>query len=39
MNLTDRINEDIKQAMLKKEPKDKLEALRAIKVGIIAREN
>ena len=32
MNLFDQINEDIKKAMLNKEPKDRLEALRANKI-------
>ena len=35
MVLFDRVNEDIKNAMLKREPKDKLEALRAIKAAFI----
>jgi uncharacterized protein len=35
MNLFDQINEDIKKAMLNKEPKDKLEALRAIKAAFL----
>lgn len=35
MNLFDQINEDIKKAMLNREPKDKLEALRAIKAAFL----
>jgi uncharacterized protein len=35
MELFDQINEDIKKAMLNKEPKDKLEALRAIKAALL----
>lgn len=35
MSLFDQINEDIKKAMLNKEPKDKLEALRAIKAAFL----
>jgi uncharacterized protein len=35
MNLFDQVNEDIKQAMLKKEPKERLEALRAIKAAFL----
>lgn len=35
MSLFDQINEDIKQAMLKKEPKDKLESLRSIKAAFL----
>lgn len=35
MSLFDKINEDIKHAMLNKEPKDKLEALRAIKAAFL----
>jgi uncharacterized protein YqeY len=35
MGLSEQINEDIKKAMLNKEPKDKLEALRAIKAAFI----
>ena len=35
MTLFDQINEDIKKAMLNKEPKDKLEALRAIKAALL----
>jgi uncharacterized protein len=35
MALFDQINEDIKKAMLNKEPKDKLEALRAIKAAFL----
>ena len=35
MNLFDQINEDIKKAMLNKEPKERLEALRAIKAAFL----
>jgi hypothetical protein len=35
MSLFEQINEDIKKAMLNKEPKDKLEALRAIKAAFL----
>jgi uncharacterized protein YqeY len=35
MSLFDQINEDIKKAMLNKEPKDRLEALRAIKAAFL----
>jgi uncharacterized protein len=35
MSLFDQINEDIKKAMLNKEPKDKLEALRAVKAAFL----
>ena len=35
MNLFDQISEDIKKAMLNKEPKDKLEALRAVKAALL----
>ena len=35
MSLFDQINEDIKKAMLNREPKDKLEALRAIKAAFL----
>jgi hypothetical protein len=35
MGLFEQINEDIKNAMLNKEPKDKLEALRAIKAALL----
>lgn len=35
MSLFDQVNEDIKKAMLNKEPKDKLEALRAIKAAFL----
>jgi uncharacterized protein len=35
MGLFEQINEDIKRAMLNKEPKDKLEALRAIKAALL----
>ena len=35
MTLFDQINEDIKKAMLNKEPKDRLEALRAIKAALL----
>jgi uncharacterized protein len=35
MSLFDIINEDIKKAMLNKEPKEKLEALRAIKAAFL----
>ena len=35
MSLFDIINEDIKKAMLNKEPKDKLEALRSIKAAFL----
>jgi uncharacterized protein YqeY len=35
MSLFDQINEDIKKAMLNKEPKDKLEALRAVKAALL----
>ncbi len=35
MSFFDRVNEDIKHAMLNKEPKDKLEALRAIKAAFL----
>ncbi|MDP4210436.1 MAG: GatB/YqeY domain-containing protein [Bacteroidota bacterium] len=35
MTLFDKINDDIKHAMLNKEPKDKLEALRAIKAAFL----
>lgn len=35
MGLFEQINEDIKKAMLNKEPKDKLEALRAIKAAFL----
>jgi uncharacterized protein len=35
MSLFDTINEDIKKAMLNKEPKDKLEALRAVKAAFL----
>ena len=35
MSLFDQINEDIKKAMLNKEPKDKLDALRAIKAAFL----
>lgn len=35
MSLFDKINDDIKHAMLNKEPKDKLEALRAIKAAFL----
>jgi uncharacterized protein YqeY len=35
MTLFDTINEDIKKAMLNKEPKEKLEALRAIKAAFL----
>jgi uncharacterized protein YqeY len=35
MSLFDQINEDIKKAMLNKEPKEKLEALRAVKAAFL----
>lgn len=35
MSLFDQINEDIKKAMLNKEPKERLEALRAIKAAFL----
>ncbi len=35
MSFFDKVNEDIKHAMLNKEPKDKLEALRAIKAAFL----
>jgi uncharacterized protein len=35
MGLFEQINEDIKKTMLNKEPKDKLEALRAIKAALL----
>jgi len=35
MSLFDQINEDIKRAMLNKEPKDTLEALRSIKAALL----
>ena len=35
MSLFDKVNEDIKKAMLNKEPKDRLEALRAIKAAFL----
>jgi uncharacterized protein YqeY len=35
MSLFDQINEDIKKAMLNKEPKEKLEALRSIKAAFL----
>jgi uncharacterized protein len=35
MSLFDQINEDIKKAMLNHEPKDKLEALRAVKAAFL----
>jgi len=35
MGLFEQINEDIKKAMLNKEPKDKLEALRAVKAALL----
>lgn len=35
MSLFDQVNEDIKKAMLNKEPKDRLEALRAIKAAFL----
>ncbi len=35
MSYFDRVNEDIKHAMLNKEPKDKLEALRAVKAAFL----
>jgi len=35
MSLFDQVNEDIKKAMLNKEPKDKLEALRAVKAAFL----
>lgn len=35
MSLFDQINEDIKKAMLNREPKDRLEALRAIKAAFL----
>jgi uncharacterized protein len=35
MSLFDTVNEDIKKAMLNKEPKEKLEALRAIKAAFL----
>lgn len=35
MSLFDQINDDIKKAMLNKEPKDKLEALRAVKAAFL----
>jgi uncharacterized protein YqeY len=35
MNLFEQINEDIKKAMLNKEPKEKLEALRAVKAAFL----
>jgi uncharacterized protein YqeY len=35
MSFFDRVNDDIKKAMLNKEPKEKLEALRAIKAAFL----
>ena len=35
MSFFDKVNDDIKHAMLNKEPKDKLEALRAIKAAFL----
>ena len=35
MNYFDKVNEDIKHAMLNKEPKDRLEALRSIKAAFL----
>lgn len=35
MSLFDQVNEDIKKAMLNKEPKERLEALRAIKAAFL----
>jgi uncharacterized protein len=35
MSLFDKVNDDIKKAMLNKEPKDRLEALRAIKAAFL----
>lgn len=35
MSLFEQVNEDIKKAMLNKEPKDRLEALRAIKAAFL----
>jgi uncharacterized protein len=35
MSLFEQVNEDIKKAMLNKEPKDKLEALRAVKAAFL----